>query len=52
MLLLQLPDTQEREEETVEPDLEGKYQTEWCVNFGFSKTRMQHCTIQKVCQKT
>ena len=34
MPLLQLPDTHETEEETVEPDLEGKhclYQTQHCV---------------------
>ena len=51
MPLLQLPGTHESEEETFEPDLEGKYclyQTEQCADFFLLK----HSTIQKCCQNT
>ena len=50
MPLLQLPDTHETEKETVEPDLEGKhclYQTEQCVDFGYSKTCIQIALFEK-----
>ena len=45
MSLLQLPDTHEIEEETVEPDFEGKhclYQTEQCEDFGFSSKKQRY----------